>query len=167
RKLIILVTLLAGAFLLSGCGSEKTVPTVNLLSEEAVYTSMMMQLDDSRPDRKPDLCGVVKSIDGKQVTINLAEVPVRAKLTPEEREKLKASGQQPPRQRPALKMTGETKSLQLASNTKIVSFSKQNGRLSIKNMALADLKTEQVLMAWVEGEQVIYVQVFPRWNQKK
>lgn len=163
-RLLMVVTLVLGCFLLIGCGKEEPVPTMAGLSEEAVYTSMMQQMDSARPDRKPDFCGVIKTIDGKNVTITLAEIPVRPQLTAEEKAKQKAEGQ--PTHRLPLKLTSETKDLNLSSNTTIMSFSKQNGRLNVKKLAIADLKTEQVLMAWVEGEKIVYLQVFPRWGQK-
>ncbi|MGE5454806.1 MAG: hypothetical protein ACM3O9_06385 [Methylocystaceae bacterium] len=166
RRLLMLVTLLVAGLLLNGCASEKSVPTVNLLSEEAVYTSMMMQMDSTRPDRQPDYCGVIKSINGKQVTITLAEKPVRPKLTPEAKANMRAQGHQG-RQRPPLKLTAQTQDLNLASNTRIVSFSKKSGKLNLQPLAIADLKTGQVIMAWLEGEETVYLQTFPRWNQNK
>jgi len=162
-RFLIVTTLVLGCIFLVGCAKEEPVPTMAGLSEEAVYTSMMQQMDNSRPDRKPDFCGVIKSIDGKNVTITLAEIPVRPQLTAEEKAKQKAEG----KQRLPLKLTTETKDLNLASSTTIMSFSKQNGRLNAQKLAIADLKTEQVLMAWVESEKVVYLQVFPRWGQNK
>lgn len=165
RRLLMFTSLLLALLLLIGCSNKPSVPTTSLLSEEAVYTSMMMQMDDSRPDRKPDYCGVVKSLDGKEVTISLAEVPARPRLTPEQRAQMKKQDQ--PRQRPPLKMTGVTKKFTVASNTKIMKFSKQNGRINSQPLALADIKEGNVLMAWVEGETVVYLQVFPCWGQNK
>lgn len=165
RRLLLFIGLLLGGVLLIGCGNNQSVPTSSQLSEEAVYTSMMMQMDDARPDRKPDYCGVVKSLSGKEVTISLAEVPVRPKLSPEERAKLKAQNQK--RQRPPLNMTGESMKLTVASNTKIMKFSKQNGKINLQPLALTDIKEGNVLMAWLEGENVVYLQVFPRWGQNK
>lgn len=167
RRLLMLAALLVvGIMMLSGCAREKSVPTVNLLSEEAVYTSMMMQLDNTRPERQPDFCGVIKSINGKQVTITLAEKPVRPKLTPEAKANMKAQGQQG-RGRLPLKLTTQTQNLNLATNARIVSFSKQSGKLKLAPLAIADLKAGQVIMAWVEGEETVYLQTFPRWNQNQ
>lgn len=164
RRLFII--LLLGCFLLGGCAQKQPVPTMNLLSEEAVYTSMMQEMDSFRPERKPDLCGVIKSIDGKKVTITLAQMPVRQKLTPEERAQLETQGKVV-RQRQPLKLTNQVKDLSLESNTTIMSFKKQKGNLLVQKLAIADLKPDQVLMAWVEGEKVVYLQVFPSWGQKK
>jgi hypothetical protein len=131
--------------------------------------TVMKHLDSQRPDRKPDYLGKVEAVSENTVTLALAEIPAGIFLSPGERAQAKAQqqagSQAPPeggRQKMTLKLTGKTKDILFASNTKIVRFYKDAGHPCLQSLELKEIEKGNVLTVWMQDNHAVYVQVSRR-----
>lgn len=163
RRYIFVLLLLFVSVAAIGCSNSS-----DSNSQTAAENSTRALTQSGAPDRRFDMQGIVKSIIGNEVTVNIV-IGEQAELSEEEKAKRRAERQNmSPEERQQsreanFKVTNETKSVIIPVGVPIVMTQNNTGTPEVTKMELADIKKGSVLKIWIKSgstsEEVEFVQI--------
>jgi len=165
KKVLLVLVLISILVLTAGCGSKENVNGQNITSdlETEVFTV---------PERAPDLMGRVVEIIGNEVAIYRIEGDFAQRAqggggqgpaNPSENQNnseessQETPGQSPDNRMPQITVAEEKEAIIIPVGTPIVTL--QRGSTQANSVGLTEIKKDQILRVWKDGDLVEFVQL--------
>ena len=144
-KVLSILVLICIIALTAGCSSKENINgQINTASSEAEVFTV--------PERVPDLMGRVVEIIGNEVTIYRIEGNF-----PQRQSSQGTPGQSPENRIPQITVSEEKEAIIIPVGTPIVTI--QRGSTQVNSVGLTEIKKDQILRVWKNGDIVEFVQL--------